>query len=234
MSGSDNTGGAGSDAGAFRKPDARLLRPHIEAGHNLIPLHPSSYIDNRGRQRGKSPRDTNWRHRDYRNESPLKWVEEGNNVGVLLGPEDLVIDIDPRHFPEGDNVKVRFASDFDLKLDDIPRTVTGSGGDHYWLRKPRNILVRAALDKYPGIEFKTDGTQVVAGGSVHPKTGGYYRVDDIFGELRSPPMLPDKLRAAIEKIERSASVEPGLHTAEELAFMLEGLARRAVRRMSNR
>jgi hypothetical protein len=223
MSTTQDMESASSNAGALPKPNAALLHPHIDAGHELIPLHPPSYVDNHGRTRGKSPRDSNWRHRDYRSESAAKWMATGNNVDVRLRPDDLVIDIDPRNFPEGDNVKSRFASDFSLKLDDIPRTITGAGGDHYYLRKSANLLVRHALDDYPGIEFKTHGAQVVAAGSTHPLTGQHYRIDDIFGDLRSPPEVPYALCAVIARSERVSTGHAGLHTREELVLMLEGL-----------
>lgn len=223
MSGSSNTMGSGGGAGALPPPNPDLLRRHIAAGHDVIPLHPPSYVDHRGRPRGKTPRDPNWRHHDYSGESAAKWMEDGHNVGVRLRPEDLVIDIDPRNFPDGDDVKSRFALDFALNLDEVPRTVTGGGGDHYYLRKPANLSVRAAVDAYPGIEFKTHGVQVVAAGSTHPGTGRHYRIDDIFDDLGSPPMLPDTLRAAIARPAHSSVVQPGLHTPEELAMMLDGL-----------
>ncbi|MEI9964241.1 MAG: hypothetical protein WDM92_05655 [Caulobacteraceae bacterium] len=120
MSLSDNDGGAGSSARAFARPDPHLLRPHIRAGHDLIPLHQSSYVDDQGRPRGKSPRDSNWRRRDYRGEDPAKWMEAGHNVGVRLGTDTVVIDIDDRNFPPGDDVRARFVSDFELDLGQHP------------------------------------------------------------------------------------------------------------------
>ena len=52
-------------------------------------------------------------------------MDEGYNVGVRLGRSDLVLDIDPRHFPDGetlatDNPFKRLCADAGLNVDNYP------------------------------------------------------------------------------------------------------------------
>lgn len=51
-------------------------------------------------------------------------------MGVRLRPIDLVLDVDSRHFLDGDDPVARLASDLSVDLSDYPTCVTGSGGRH--------------------------------------------------------------------------------------------------------
>jgi len=178
-------------------PDPEQLRAHIEAGYDLLPLHRHEYIDKKGRKRGKSPKDDHWRVADYASQDPRAWMRAGYNVGVRLRDDQLVIDVDPRNFNSAD-VLERFKMDFVPDLDRFPRVDTGSGGYHYYMKKPAGLRVRDTLkEQYPGVEFKTFGRQVVAAGSVHPDTKRIYRAD-ITG-LINPPDAPQKLLDAIKR-----------------------------------
>ncbi|WP_294302128.1 hypothetical protein [uncultured Sphingomonas sp.] len=57
-------------------------------------------------------------------------LAEGSNMGVRLRPIDLVLDVDSRHFLDGDDPVARLASDLSVDLSDYPTCVTGSGGRH--------------------------------------------------------------------------------------------------------
>ena len=90
--------GAAADEG--KKPSFGLLRPHLNAGHDLIPLHKWDSRDGDGKPRGKAPRDPGWPGLGY---AAIDWrahMECGGNVGVRLRDTDLVIDVDPRHFED--------------------------------------------------------------------------------------------------------------------------------------
>ena len=158
--------------------DASQLTPLLASGYQLLPLHKFSAQDEvkgKKRKRGKSPIDSNWMKRPYKSQDQIKHMEAGNNVGVRLKPFDLVLDVDPRAFPDGQTLASPINPFVELVLwtgmdPDLYSTVeTGSGGLHIYMAKPEDVSTRDSLnDQFPGIEFKTVGRQVVATGSVHP------------------------------------------------------------------
>jgi hypothetical protein len=75
--------------------DAEQLAPLVETSYQLMPL----------RDIDKRPLHNNWTKRPYKNAEQLAHMKNGANVGVRLRLEDLVIDVDPRNFPEGETLK---------------------------------------------------------------------------------------------------------------------------------
>jgi len=196
--------------------------PFVAAGLTLIPLHVWNAIDKKGRDRGKSPRDNNWQQRQYDSGRVVESASAtGANVGVRLPPDWMVLDVDPRNFPEGRDVLAEFARDFSLDLAACPHTLTGSGGHHYWFRKPADLTTLDSLDGYEGVEFKSRGRQVVAPGSVHPN-GRRYEWDDLAPGLAEAPELPAALAHRIRRPERASSGGgAGELAPEQLARTLE-------------
>lgn len=108
----------------------------------------------RGRDRGKTPRDGAWQARDYDSREVLEQARrDGRNVGVRLPPTWMVLDVDPRNFggeDDPDNIAGRdplaeLARDARLDLSACPHVVTGSGGHHYYFRKPVDVQVLDSL-----------------------------------------------------------------------------------------
>lgn len=197
----------------------------IRAGLTLIPLHRWNAKDAKGRARGKSPIDGAWQSRDYDSHEVLAQAERrGLNVGVRLPPSWMVLDVDPRNFPEGRDPLAELAADARLDLDACPRGHTGSGGHHYWFRKPSDVQVLDSLEDYPGVEFKSHGRQVVAPGSIHPN-GTVYRWDDLAPFPEEAPQVPDTLLRLIRRPTRAHGEAAGLGelTPEMLAETLEQL-----------
>jgi hypothetical protein len=164
-------------------PDSRYLAEYREAGLELIPLHKHDYRDQKGRPRGKSPRDGAWPVRDYTNFDAEAHMTEGGNVGVRLTAEWVVLDADPRNYPDGRNCLDEVAcklgyADGEAFCDDNAHVVTGSGGFHIYMRKALETELVDSLKEHPGIEFKSLGRQVVAAGSVHPDTHRIYRLGE--------------------------------------------------------
>jgi hypothetical protein len=52
----------------------------------------------------------------------------------------------------------------DFGLPEVPFVRTGGGGLHLYMRNPSDVRVVNELPEYPGVEFKSHGRQVVAGG----------------------------------------------------------------------
>jgi len=167
------------------------LKPYLDAGWQLIPLHSHDYFDEhkgKKRERGKSPLHRNWTRKPYKSRDQVRHMRGGSNVGVRLRAGDLVIDVDPRNFtalPDGstDDPLRRLCEDCEMDLSGYPTVETGSGGLHVYMKKPADVSVRDSLKDYEGVEFKTLGRQVVSAGSLHPSAKRTYLWDFL-----SPPL----------------------------------------------
>ncbi len=203
--------------------DEAQLAPYLEAGADLIPLHRPDHVDGKGRRRGKSPSDPGWTTADYSRFDARAHMGGGANVGVRLGAADLVVDVDPRAFADGDDPWARMCADVGLDPDDYPTVETGSGGLHVYMRKPADVSVRDSLSDYRGVEFKTLGRQVVAAGSVHPDTGRAYEWDALSPGLSDAPEAPRLLVDLARRPRTAAATGGGEHSQAELAEMLDRL-----------
>jgi hypothetical protein len=168
------------------KTKAEAIRAFLAAGFPIIPLD------------GKKPVESQWEN------SPLskhdeKTIGSDQNYGVVLGAQDLVVDVDPRNYEKDDKPLDRLAK----AIGGIPAgtlvTKTGGGGLHIFLEKPRDLSVRNAIPEFRGIEFKAGpGRQVVGPGSVHPETGkGYFHLQ---GSPASVAQAPQALLDLIKRL----------------------------------
>ena len=162
-------------------PKVAAIRALTAAGYVLIPVN------------GKSPSLKNWTATKFGTYGEKELA--GGNYGIALGPDDLVLDVDPRNFKPGVNslaelVKVvgPLSATFVVK--------TGGGGLHIFLKKPAGFHVKGKLKDYPGIDIRTAGGQVVGAGSVH-ESGGVYAV--AAGSPDHVMTAPDKLLALCKK-----------------------------------
>lgn len=206
-------------------PDPRHLELLSRAGYELIKLNRwDKAPDGRGRGNGKTPLENGWTTRTYNLPDLKKHMEHGGNVGVRLKATDLVVDVDPRNFEEGDDPVSRLENDFDIQLADNVSVVTGGGGLHIYMRKPAEVRVRGKLPAYAGIEFKSAGSYVVAPGSLHPETGRRYSFDVLSylpAETKDVPtgLLDALARDGVKPLAAEAvEAEP-----EELTLLLEAL-----------
>jgi hypothetical protein len=170
------------------KHDPASLDAHAAAGHELIALD------------GKRPVAKGWTSAPALSlEAAKARMVAGRNVGVRLRNTDLVIDVDPRNFDEGDDSFDRLKRDF--CLDDAPFVRTGGGGFHFYYRKRAGIEVTGRLAGYNGIDFKSKGGQAVAAGSIHPDTALSYVLDDdvLRIELAEAPEASTALLNALTK-----------------------------------
>lgn len=120
------------------------------------------------------------------------------NYGVVLEKTHLVVDVDPRNFPEGYDSFAELQNEIGVDLTKAAGfyVKTGGGGFHYYFKKPADWLVRNELkDRFPGIEFKSVGRQVVGPGSIHPDTFRRYSLVGNPDDLRPAPQeLLDLIR----------------------------------------
>ncbi|WP_336985627.1 DUF5906 domain-containing protein [Altererythrobacter aquiaggeris] len=199
------------------------LEPFRGTGYEFVRLNVPNALDARGRPIGKAP-GHGWRTVD-----PLDVVEAkalldgGTDVGVRLRQTDLVIDVDPRAFDDGDDPVARLQADLGIKLDNWPKVETGSDGSHYYMTMPAGTLVQDTVESYPGIEFKAHGRQMVAPGSSHPATGKPYCWDLLAEPIAETSPAPDVLIDLIRRPDVAASVGAGDFDPEDVELMLTGL-----------
>lgn len=205
-----------SSAPASQEPAVEQLEDYEASGAEFIPLI--------GKVPGKGWRITP----AMAPVEAMKHLEAGGNIGIRLRPTDLVIDVDPRNFANGDDPIGRLANDLGIDLGAYPRVETGSGGSHYYMRLAEPMSVRNELPEYPGVEFKCHGRQVVSAGSVHPRTGQLYLWDEDPLAVQLGDAAPLATEALVELIQRpeytSEVCESGDVEPEQLETMLEALA----------
>jgi P4 family phage/plasmid primase-like protien len=195
---------------------------------DLIPLKKWNAVmtkDGKSINVGKAPRDNNWRRKEYKHEEIKRAVNEGYNTGWRLGPEDLVLDVDPKN--GGDKSLERMQKRFNIVFENVaPTVVTGSGGRHFYFHKDPSVKIREVLDDengqpYPGIEFKTNGRQVVASGSRHPN-GNWYEFDE-FSPTNRPILRKDIFQLLVRPSRKDGAASAGKFSTDELATALEKL-----------
>lgn len=210
-----------------KKVNIEVFKYLAEKGFQLIPLYPWNDIDKKtSKSKAKIPRDKNWTTRIYDNNKVIQFAEKTNsNLGIRLPSHIMVIDVDPRNFPEGIDSFEEFKKSLNWEniLYATPYTKTGSGGYHIFLKKPASLSILDSLDSFKGIEFKSLGRQVVAAGSIHPNTEKQYELEELFYEINQIQDAPEVLLNLIRrptKIYGDAS-GAGEITAEQLATTLE-------------
>lgn len=188
----------------------------------LIPLNRWDYVDVKGRERGKSPRDTDWRSKMYSSAAITNAIESGNNLGFRLSERDLVVDMDPRNMEVSLGVAASIlAEDFGMDMSSAPAVTTGSGGLHYYFTIPESWVGVRLLNEMvglPGVEFKGEGRQVVAAGSRHPNGTQYCPLEG--NSLESIPEVSVVLLTATRKPEVDPSRLDGEVSGEQLLEML--------------
>ena len=186
-----------------------LIARYRSAGYDIFPL------------RGKKPVHKGWQDRDYSGFDLEPWLEQGNNIGIRLRANDLIIDCDPRNYQPEDDPLERLSEAVSVTLRDTPATKTGGGGLHLFFRKPPDLRIVGKLTGYDGLDILTEGKFIVAPGSIHPATFLDYKAD---GDIGAVQMAPDALLQLLERPGRGErTAEPGVIDPEELAVLLKAL-----------
>lgn len=163
--------GFGTD---FKRYDAKLW--------DAIPLFRSNAtreIERNGEsvsvKLGKRPLHRTWTTMRYDSSKVIdQCIAERRNMGIRPRPEQMIIDIDPRHGGDEGFAELcaTLGAEFDYKQ--YGGVLTGSGGRHLYMTKPSEIKLLHTVEGYPGVEFKGTGRQCLAAGCVHPETGKLY------------------------------------------------------------
>ena len=173
------------------------------------------------KKRGKAPLRTDWTSAAHSAAEIKDFEAKGYNIGAVLEPSDLVVDVDPRN-GGGDSLPTLLA---DLGVEDLsltcPTVITGGGGFHYYMTKPPELEIRKGLKRYPGIDFLTGpGRQVVLPPSVHPDTGKRYEFDPFAPNEDPAPPAPASLLDRLKKPTVKETAQAETITLEELKELL--------------
>jgi len=175
------------------------------------------------RKDGKRPIHNDWTKRNYPPAARVidLCVRDNRNVGLRLPADIVVMDIDLRNGGNQgwDNLCLEYGIDEAI----FPCTITGSGGRHYWARKPADVPVVDTLKDFDGVEFKSKGRQVVAAGSIHPETEEHYRWDANAPAPDQIPDMPEELLRAITRPQRPAVTSGGQLDQEQAEAVLARL-----------
>ena len=149
---------------------------------------------------GKRP-SVQWRQHPYIEPSEVEeylkdWT---GNYGIAPNKRQLVIDIDPRNFRDGDRPHTRLFEACGISPKNYTTTVqSGGGGLHLYLTLPplpAGYKVRKNHPDYIGIDFISDGAYVIGPGSIHPETNNYYTLLENFPQpsdmVEAPQVLID-------------------------------------------
>lgn len=129
----------------------------IDAGYAVFLLH------------GKIPlKGFQWREHATRDKAELnRWSLQRPDVssyGIALSADDLILDIDPRNFPQGRDVGAELITRFPAIR--FTRAIkTAGGGYHFYLKKDPQQKVRKSQCNWQGVDFLSEGNYVVGLGS---------------------------------------------------------------------
>jgi predicted P-loop ATPase len=131
------------------------------------------------RLRGKKPAIQAWQN--IKEDPFLDPKTIDKNFGITLQSDDLVIDIDVSEkddgtFKTGRESFDRLVKETGLDFKNTFGVQTGTGGFHFYFKKPKDFPIRESWRKFKDIEFKSKGRYVVGAGSIHPKTNKPYKI----------------------------------------------------------
>lgn len=121
-------------------------------------------------------------------------IKNGDNFGVNLQDDDLIVDIDPRGFDKDDNPYKRLVA----LVPEIAKTmiVRTGGGLHLYLKKNSKVKTKKHHKNFNGIDFLSSGAYVVGAGSVHPTTAKKYTIEQ--GSFDTIATAPEELLKLLE------------------------------------
>ena len=129
---------------------------------------------------------------------PTEALDRGN-LGAALGPEDFVLDVDPRN---GGCESLKLLEALHGLFIDCPVQQTGGGGTHYFFKLPRGTTLKAGhtlTPEYPGMEYKSGRGMVVVAPSTHASGNAYeWMFEQEIGAVPAPQIPEWLLGLALE------------------------------------
>jgi hypothetical protein len=173
-----------------------LYRKHFNA--KLFPL--KQFV--LGDQESKVALESGWQDKEYSDEVLRAYVAEGHSLGWMLGPRDIVIDLDvataERPDKQGDQIRPVLENLMgDARMTTIVESP--SGGKHYYMRLPEGVdstAIRTKIHELPSVDIRRFRQHVVMAGSPHWQ-GGHYEFSaetKLFGFYENATLSPALLK----------------------------------------
>lgn len=186
---SDNPPSARSISSNKVSPDstakADLIAQYAQVGFTVFKL-----------KEDRTPAKNGWQETPY--DARPRDSEYPHGFGLLLEPQDVILDYDPRRDKDGTQLRSLWAK-LDLPKADTFIVRTGRGGVHiyYYRSETDTAPLRSTVPEYPAIEIKSAGRYVVGAGSPHHK-GKQYTIErgTVDGIAEIPRALLDVCYAA--------------------------------------
>jgi P4 family phage/plasmid primase-like protien len=124
----------------------------LSMGRALVPVKPGTKI----------PAMKEWAARPVRDVATMEqW--SGHSWGWVLGPGDLVVDVDPRN---GGGVSLRRLNQMagGAILRKFPAVRTPRGGVHLYMAIPEGVELRKSVPGWPGVDWLTTGSYCLMAG----------------------------------------------------------------------
>ena len=102
-------------------------------------------------------------HTDWQLTKPGQFTEKQlqGRRGLALDADMLVLDFDPKNYPEGRDIFAELQS----KIVPTKTVITPSGGTHFYYHNPYGVMFRVKQEKYPGLDCLSLGQQVCVEGT---------------------------------------------------------------------
>lgn len=136
------------------------IKKYLAAGYALFPCNPD-----------KTPRRRGWQHTPFN--PALDPDSLGDAYGVVLTDADVVLDVDPRRYKDGENQLVSLWQQLNLPKADTFIVRTAGGGFHIYFKKQPHVRVHRVVPGFPAIEVKSKGQYVIGAGSMLSNERGY-------------------------------------------------------------
>ncbi len=183
------------------------ISEHLALGRRIFPLRAGT----------KHALETGYKTKTYTKDDLVRALKSGHSTGLgwLLGPQDLVIDVDSRTAGALGNQK-KLGSRLAPTVGLVARTPCiltgrGDGGCHYYMRFEQNVnpntKFRTHIPDFPGLEFKTYNNTVVLAYSLHELTNKPYLPHPL--SPSEPMAVPPWLYALLIKPAADDSMGPG-------------------------
>lgn len=158
----------------------KTLELYAMAEWGFVPLHNYAQVIEMANGKrlylGKVPSVKNWRNSALNVADAMAAQVQGKNVGAIIPKGWVVLDFDPRNYPEGRNTYEEVCETFGIStLNGEPSVITGSGGLHIFYRCPLDWKGCSSHESYKGLDIKQHGGFVVGAGSIHPTSFNSYK-----------------------------------------------------------
>lgn len=207
----------------FRKDQlARdLVEIHLPLERHVFPLLPRSKIP---------PRGMSWPTEFFTEAQLLNYVSRGYNLAWALGPQDIVLDVDPRKINSVGSflrleIMLGIAPGSLCDLTGVVNTGGADHGHHYYMSVPQNVKTETHCEDLPDLDFRHRGQYVVLPGSQHPDTGRYYEWDEFSPYRQTPMSMPQQLLDLLQIKPKEKNEKANIQriSVDELSFYLRQL-----------